>query len=204
MRNPANGRSVVVRINDRGPFHAARIIDLSYVAALKLGVVNGTAPVEVRRLTHDEIRAGTWREAPDDGGTSAVATTFAVSGPVPTVRGDAAAFDAVPVEVPLAEIGARATDAPLPGAAPSQRALTAAARGHWVQLGAFREAAGARELQERIGAQLGWLAPLLAVFDEAAVHRVQAGPYPTRDQAAGVLRRIRTATALTPLLVERR
>ena len=35
-RNPANGREVIVRINDRGPFHAGRIVDLSYAAALRL------------------------------------------------------------------------------------------------------------------------------------------------------------------------
>ena len=40
VRNPANGREVIVRINDRGPFHAGRVIDLSYTAALKLGVLN--------------------------------------------------------------------------------------------------------------------------------------------------------------------
>jgi len=46
-----NGRSVVVRVNDRGPFHPDRIIDLSYVAALKLGYVGaGTARVRVRAL----------------------------------------------------------------------------------------------------------------------------------------------------------
>jgi rare lipoprotein A len=58
VRNPANGREVVVRINDRGPFADGRVIDLSYTAALKLGVLNGVAPVQVRRITHAEIRAG--------------------------------------------------------------------------------------------------------------------------------------------------
>jgi rare lipoprotein A len=51
VTNPANGRSVVVRINDRGPFHANRIIDLSYAAAWKLGYVEaGSARVEVEAL----------------------------------------------------------------------------------------------------------------------------------------------------------
>ena len=58
VRNPANGREVVVRINDRGPFADGRVIDLSYTAALKLDVLNGVAPVQVRRITHAEIRAG--------------------------------------------------------------------------------------------------------------------------------------------------
>ncbi len=56
VRNPTNGREVIVRINDRGPFSAARVIDLSYTAALKLGVLGGVTPVQVHRLTHREIR----------------------------------------------------------------------------------------------------------------------------------------------------
>ena len=66
VRNPLNGREVVVRINDRGPFADGRIIDLSYTAALKLGLLNGVAPVEVRRITHAEIRAGQVSEAARD------------------------------------------------------------------------------------------------------------------------------------------
>ena len=51
VTNLDNGRSVIVRINDRGPFHEGRLIDLSYAAAIKLGVnVHGTAPVEVRGI----------------------------------------------------------------------------------------------------------------------------------------------------------
>lgn len=47
----ASGKSVVVRINDRGPFHSKRIIDLSYVAASKLGYVgNGSTRVRVESL----------------------------------------------------------------------------------------------------------------------------------------------------------
>lgn len=52
VTNLQNGRSVVVRINDRGPFVANRLIDLSYTAAAKLGMLrSGTAFVEVRALT---------------------------------------------------------------------------------------------------------------------------------------------------------
>jgi rare lipoprotein A len=52
VTNLANGKSVVVRVNDRGPFHDGRIIDLSYAAAVKLGVHRtGTARVEVRALS---------------------------------------------------------------------------------------------------------------------------------------------------------
>ena len=58
VRNPANGREVIVRVNDRGPFVRGRIIDLSYTAALKLGVLNGLTSVEISRITPDDIRTG--------------------------------------------------------------------------------------------------------------------------------------------------
>ena len=51
VTNLDNDRSVVVKVNDRGPFHSGRIIDLSYAAASRLGVLGkGTAPVEVVAL----------------------------------------------------------------------------------------------------------------------------------------------------------
>ena len=44
-----NGRKIIVKVNDRGPFHEGRIIDLSYAAAKKLGVAStGTGPVEIK------------------------------------------------------------------------------------------------------------------------------------------------------------
>ena len=55
VTNLDNGRSVIVRVNDRGPFHEGRLIDLSYAAAVKLGVnVHGTANVEVSGINPDE------------------------------------------------------------------------------------------------------------------------------------------------------
>jgi len=51
VTNISNGRSVVVKVNDRGPFHDNRVIDLSYTAAAKLGILGeGTGLVEVRAL----------------------------------------------------------------------------------------------------------------------------------------------------------
>ena len=58
VTNLASGRSVVVRINDRGPFHAGRVIDLSYVAAWKLGYIGaGSAQVEVEAIVPGASRA---------------------------------------------------------------------------------------------------------------------------------------------------
>lgn len=52
VTNLRNGRQVTVRVNDRGPFHDERIIDLSYAAAKQLDMLgSGTAPVRVRALT---------------------------------------------------------------------------------------------------------------------------------------------------------
>ncbi|AEY00980.1 rare lipoprotein A [Oceanimonas sp. GK1] len=51
VTNTENGKQVVVRVNDRGPFHDGRIIDLSYAAAWKLGMLGkGTAPVKVELI----------------------------------------------------------------------------------------------------------------------------------------------------------
>lgn len=56
VTNLRNGKQVIVRINDRGPFHASRIIDMSYTAALKLGFIQiGSAELEVERILPDEI-----------------------------------------------------------------------------------------------------------------------------------------------------
>jgi rare lipoprotein A len=55
VTNLDNGRKLVVRVNDRGPFKDGRIIDLSYAAAVKLDVLDaGTAPVEVRAIDFGE------------------------------------------------------------------------------------------------------------------------------------------------------
>ena len=54
VTNLQNGRSVTVKVNDRGPFHDDRIIDLSYTAAAKLGILgNGTGKVEVSAIDTD-------------------------------------------------------------------------------------------------------------------------------------------------------
>jgi len=60
VTNLENGKSVVVRVNDRGPFHPGRIIDLSYAAAVKLGFRDkGSARVRVEALTPDQDTAAT-------------------------------------------------------------------------------------------------------------------------------------------------
>ncbi|WP_308427071.1 septal ring lytic transglycosylase RlpA family protein [Thermomonas carbonis] len=69
VTNLDNGRSIVVRVNDRGPFHAGRVIDLSYAAAVKLGYRDqGTARVRVEALTQADgggVLASTTKPAAD-------------------------------------------------------------------------------------------------------------------------------------------
>lgn len=191
VRNPANGREVVVRVNDRGPFVAGRIIDLSYTAALRLGLLAGVAPVEVRRLTHDDIRAGLWRRGAPQPETV----------PVPEPALAAATPDAAdPLMTLVAGAEARA---PTRGAAPRPAAPAAdAAPGFWLQLGAFRQAEGAATLRRQVLDAAGDLA--VAVFDDVVAYRVQVGPYASRDEAQAAAERLRALLLIVPLVVERR
>ncbi|MBT9599456.1 MAG: septal ring lytic transglycosylase RlpA family protein [Vitreoscilla sp.] len=207
VRNPANGREIIVRVNDRGPFAAGRVIDLSYAAAVKLGVQNGVAPVELERITHEDIRAGRWdrREQPALAQAAPVPT---VPAPTPTAP-PAAAADPIPVLVPAAPTTEPVPVAVAPAEPPSQpgpaaRAHTPAASGFWLQLGAFGQGAGAYSFQQRVARELDWLAPLLAVFAEGGMHRLQAGPYASREQARDAADRVRAGLALVPVIVERR
>jgi rare lipoprotein A len=171
ITNPANGQEVIVRVNDRGPFTHDRVIDLSWAAAMKLGVQGGGKLVEVRRLTNEEIRAGV---KPAASATTANAVTVAPS----------------------------ATAAP--AASMTARAPTEAAAGFWLQLGAFSRSAGALDFQRKVADELDWLSPLLTVFAEGGVHRLQAGPYRSREQAREAAERVRAALSLVPVVLERR
>lgn len=175
IRNPANGREVIVRVNDRGPFHKGRIVDLSYTAALRLDVLRGVAPVELERITFAEIRSGAWRRG---GGE-----------PAPPV--------ALP-DAPL-DVAAPEPEAPL-----TLRPLELAPRGFWIQLGAFRQRDGAESFQRRVADELDWLAPRLALFVDTPLLRLQAGPYATREEAKQNAERVREALQLVPVIVERR
>ncbi|MBK1712330.1 septal ring lytic transglycosylase RlpA family protein [Rubrivivax gelatinosus] len=191
VRNPANGREVVVRVNDRGPFVAGRVIDLSYTAALRLGLLAGVAPVEVRRLTHDEIRAGLWRRgAPQPEAAPQPAPVLAAAAP------DAA--DPLMALVAAADARAPARSA----TAPAGATTAAAAPGFWLQLGAFRQPEGAATLRRQVLDAAGDLA--VAVFDDVFAYRVQVGPYASRGEAQAAGERLRSLLLIAPLLVERR
>lgn len=179
VRNPKNGKEVVVRINDRGPFHRDRIIDLSYAAAAKLDVLRGVTKVEVERLTAESIRSGAWRRD--------------MAAPAPALAEAAPAAAAVPPT---------ATDDG--GPVQQDKARIEGAKGWWVQLGAFNDRNGALALQRAVNATNDWLTPLLALFQERGLHKLQAGPYESRSDALAALQRIRAAMDLKPVLVSRR
>jgi rare lipoprotein A len=93
VTNLENGRSVVVRVNDRGPFHDGRVIDLSYAAAIKLGMhVRGTAQVEVQALVGRDAPTRAAAPAPArSGGTNAVPPARGSVVARPTSRSDSRA-----------------------------------------------------------------------------------------------------------------
>jgi len=291
VRNPANGREVIVRVNDRGPFRDDRIIDLSYTAALRLDLLRGVAPVEVERLTNEAIRTGAWRRPSDTqlaAASTAVASSRAVASsaqaeavpvpaawvqPVAAVPANAAASPSTSAPVPVwrlaqastavtsdaapasagPELPAAITPAASPPAKPPPRfrnmevaplapmtpapvpappaaapaatlpgsaaapgvsppsaagaaasASSAIASGVWMQLGAFRERDGAQTLLARVAASQPELAGRLRIVEEAGAHKVQVGPYATRDAAQAAVGPLRGALGLSPFAVERR
>jgi rare lipoprotein A len=212
IRNPANGREVIVRINDRGPFVSGRIVDLSYTAALKLDLLRGVAPVELERITYDDIRTGAWRgnRAPrNDVDPAAVQLAAApapttMSTPTPTPTPTPIAVAPTPVALP--------TPAPTSTAVSTQDVVLVAATPavdtgrFWIQLGAFRARDGAETFRSQVGtdAAARWLEPLLVIVGESAPYRVQAGPYRSRDEADEAAQRARSSLAIVPVVVERR
>jgi len=206
VRNVANGKEVILRVNDRGPFHAQRVLDVSYTAAAKLEILaRGSAEVEIERLTFDDIRAGRWSKEPEP--TALAAAAAGVVTPEPPPRSDAIQDlasrleGASPVALPVQQ-GASPSTSPSPES--RSRAFTPGQTGFWVQLAAFSQRPGVDTFQKKIAQELAHLAPLLAVFQEGPGYRVQVGPYARRDEAQSVAQRVRDALKLTPMVVERR
>jgi len=82
VTNLDNGESITVRVNDRGPFHEGRVIDLSYAAAVRLGITQrGTGRVEVRALTPGSDTAGDSRRARRERAAASVSVATPARGP---------------------------------------------------------------------------------------------------------------------------
>lgn len=194
VRNPANGREVIVRVNDRGPFVRGRVIDLSYTAALKLDLLRGVAPVEVERITFEEIRAGLPLPAPDVPAAPAGAEGAAPLVSTPILRGP----DTAPEPLPQA-----APDTAVPTAPPAAPDVRAATRGLWLQLGAFRQLAGAEALRAELAAQFPDIAAKLTLYRDRGLHRVQLGPLADRALAQRIAQRLKEEGRRESVLVGR-
>lgn len=149
VTNLANQKSIVVKVNDRGPFHDDRILDLSYAAALKLDVVkHGTAPVEVVAIDTDtpvEVQR----------------LASVVSSPnSPVIIKQTAS------QVPVLEMQSAKTS--LPGRSDEH--------GVFVQLGAYSQEANAQGMRRKVEAIIP-AANVDVLSDESkAMYHVQLGP----------------------------
>jgi rare lipoprotein A len=174
VTNLRNGKQVIVRVNDRGPFHSGRVIDLSYTAALKLGYVqNGSADVEVERLLPDEIarlqaaRRGTVSPAP----SRAVADDTDVSG--------------------------RA------GLASGASSVAAEPGGFFLQFGAFSQAQNAAQLKDRLLANWPSDLPRPEVVESQGLYRLHSGPFGNRDLADRAAQLLKSGAQMQATIVQK-
>lgn len=167
VSRPKTGQSVIVRINDRGPFHSSRIIDLSYVAAAKLDIIGlGTDTVIVEAITHDDIRNGSY-----------LSETPALEEPrLSSAKSRSDELSTNPALKPITGTG-------LPRI--------------YLQFGAFRNAESATELARHINAEVGELDYHDAHIEPSnEFFRVQMGPYSSRAEALTAAQLIRMETGL--------
>jgi rare lipoprotein A len=214
VTNPANGRTVRVRINDRGPFIGDRVVDLSFAAADRIGLVQaGVGPVELKIV---KLGAGEY-EPPAPyvvGGTSSAFDGDAPP-PVPFPLPGSPPQASEPVIVDRVEVleesggvetrkrvaddGRTIVGAPRSSPPPPQqsRSVPPAARESFVlQVGAFESRSNAENLKRRIEQFAG------SVFIEQAgnLHRVRVGPFATREAAIAARERLDAAGIASMLL----
>jgi len=180
VTNLANGRSVVVRVNDRGPFVDGRLIDLSYTAAHRIGVLaGGSAMVEVESILPDA--SGNVAAAP-----RAPVRPAPAPGPTPVV----AARDPEPPAAP-------------PAAAAPAIPVAAGSGGYYLQLGAFGSRENAETFLARMRSQVDWLAETLHIFTRDGLFRVHAGPYPSQSDARASAERVTQSLGVKPVVLTR-
>jgi rare lipoprotein A len=190
VTNLENGRSLVLRVNDRGPFAKGRIIDVSARAAQLLGFYEkGTARVRVTYLAHADSQI--------DGGAAATAIA-AVAAPSKPVQ--VASLRPVPVEQrSLDRAGdAAGTDSqdPSPAMRPSElpdfpesNETGLAATRYYVQAGAFSERENAERLKDQLS-DAGALSISSIDRNGALLYRVRIGPFDSVDAADAALARL--------------
>ena len=177
-----SGKSVVVRINDRGPFHSDRIVDVSYTAALKLGLLGkGSHEVEVERLFPDDpAKVATVRRA---------ATSSAQSAPP-----EIAAL--------MLEDRVRTDSAAVAEVVPNVVTKLVAPGNFYVQLGAYSRAGTAEAMSEKL-ADAGIEVGKLEVVKVGSLNRLYGGPFASREDAAAAARAVPSSFGLKPIVVKR-
>lgn len=193
VTNLDNGKAVVLRVNDRGPFYSDRIIDLSFAAAKKLGYAeSGTARVKVEGIDPQQWWAQQGREAP---------MLLAQPKPAQTDKKLAESL-AQPVEQytppPLQHAGATL---PLE-VRENDRALDGAS-GVFLQVGAFANPDAAQLLKDKLSGMTA--APVFissVVHQQQVLHRVRLGPIDSLDEAARLEQNVRLANLGQPRRVK--
>jgi rare lipoprotein A len=215
-----NGRSVVVRVNDRGPFLHGRTIDLSYLAAHKLGYIEqGQAEVEVELLDParpmaDTAGAAAGAAAAEDLRLAFVPkTTFEASlATAPQEAGRPVQPVVQPVEQPVVQVVVQpavevapqiTTRDGLPPAAAGAPSQVSPSPAHYLQLGAFSVRTNAEAASTHLRRQLEWLQVPIEIEPYGSLYRVQAGPFAVREVAARAVVEVRARTGLRPLLLPR-
>lgn len=190
VTNLDNGRSVTLRVNDRGPFYSDRIIDLSFAAAKKLGYAeSGTARVKVEGIDPEQWWAARGKAVPMVLAQPATAKPAAgsIAQPVerytPPPQQHAAAV--LPVEVEPA----------------SQRAN--GNEGLYLQVGAFANPDAAELLKDKLAGVV--TAPVFVssvVHNQQILHRVRLGPIKTQSEATQLEQSVRLANLGQPRRVK--
>jgi len=175
VTNPANKRSVIVRINDRGPFKHDRLIDLSYAAAYKLRLTgHGSGLVEVEWIdTSPEAlqKMNSTRVAEPANNTPASQPVV-----VPVAYSQPAATPAATTAEPPATAAKAA-------AAASKDSTDTSSLSYYVQVGAFKNELNGDLLQKKvIGLDIAGNAAVTNVYNDG-LYRVKLGPFDTRKDA---------------------
>lgn len=205
VTNLANGRSAVVRVNDRGPFHPGRIIDLSYAAAYKLGYTDqGHAQVEIALVLPEDVAfVQPGRPVPPIRRAKAPAPQAPVAvaqRPAPVPEPVVAAEPARPAAEPLAVAAAApASVVPVPASRPAERVGSEV----FLQLGAFGTAGTAEHFKSFVEHELKWLKESVSVLAYEGKFRLRVGPFPSAIEARSIAERIAGTLKLKPSVVQR-
>lgn len=183
----STGKTVVLRINDRGPFHSDRIIDLSYVAAYKLGILGpGSGEVIVERIMPDEIR--NWNTNLAQSSTISPPPATKTAAPTAPTNGETAMARPLPDAM---------TATATTSATPSSSVVGAV----YLQMGAFGDPANARSLADKLSQQATTINAQVSVDQHVnQLFRVRVGPFASREAALKAAEPLREATGIVPAI----